>query len=78
MPAPQPFTFRLPATPSWTVSMRAPVPARRLSCDADAPVLRGMELASRWVWHGRYGTIVIEVRGEDVFVNGERVEPHAP
>lgn len=31
-----------------------------------------------WVWHSRFGTIVIEVRGKDVFVNGDRVAPHAP
>jgi hypothetical protein len=28
----------------------------------------------RWVWHGRYGTIVIEVRGDDAYVNGQKVE----
>jgi hypothetical protein len=30
----------------------------------------------RYVWESRYGTILIEVAGEDVFVNGQRVEPH--
>lgn len=34
--------------------------------------------AKQWVWHSRFGTIVIEVRGNDVFVNGDRVAPHAP
>lgn len=34
--------------------------------------------AQQWVWHSRFGTIVIEVRGKDVFVNGDRVTPHAP
>ncbi len=34
--------------------------------------------AQQWVWHSRFGTIVIEVRGKDVFVNGDRVAPHAP
>ena len=29
-----------------------------------------------YVWESRYGTILIEVAGEDVFVNGQRVEPH--
>lgn len=32
----------------------------------------------RWVWHSRFGPILIEVRGKDVFVNGDRVAPHAP
>jgi hypothetical protein len=29
-----------------------------------------------YVWESRYGPILIEVLGEDVFVNGQRVEPH--
>jgi hypothetical protein len=32
----------------------------------------------QWVWHSRFGPILIEVRGNDVFVNGDRVAPHAP
>ena len=31
----------------------------------------------RWVWHSKFGAILIEVMGHDVFVNGQRVEPHA-
>ena len=31
------------------------------------------DLAQRWVWQGRYGTIVIEVRADDVYVNGQKV-----
>jgi hypothetical protein len=47
-------------------------PAEPLGCAAplsSAP-------AQRWVWHSRYGTIVIEVVGNTVFVDGQRVEPH--
>jgi hypothetical protein len=32
----------------------------------------------RWVWQSRYGAILIEVAGGEVFVNGQRVVPHAP
>jgi hypothetical protein len=32
----------------------------------------------RWLWHSRFGAILIEVIGADVFVNGKRAEPHAP
>lgn len=32
----------------------------------------------RWVWEGRYGPMLLEVAGEQVFVNGQRVEPHEP
>lgn len=31
----------------------------------------------RWVWHSRFGAMLIEVAGDEVFVNGQRVEPHA-
>jgi hypothetical protein len=30
----------------------------------------------RYVWHSRYGDMLIEVLGEDVLVNGQRVERH--
>lgn len=43
----------------------------------EAPVARvaaaPAEPAQRWVWQGRYGTIVIEVRGDDVYVDGQKV-----
>ena len=32
----------------------------------------------RWVWESRYGPMLLEVAGEQVFVNGQRVEPHEP
>lgn len=32
----------------------------------------------RWVWHGKYGSILIEVVAGEVFVNGDRVEPLRP
>jgi hypothetical protein len=32
----------------------------------------------RWVWEGKFGSMLIEVAGGDVFVNRERVEPHIP
>lgn len=31
----------------------------------------------RWVWQSKFGAILIEVDGPDVFINGQRVEPHA-
>jgi hypothetical protein len=31
----------------------------------------------RWVWHSKFGAILIEVVGADVFINGQRVEPYA-
>jgi hypothetical protein len=32
----------------------------------------------RWVWEGRYGPMLVEVAGDEVFVNGQRVQPHEP
>jgi len=31
----------------------------------------------RWVWQSKFGAILIEVVGADVFINGQRVEPYA-
>lgn len=32
----------------------------------------------RWVWQSRFGAMLIEVTGDEVFVNGQRVNRHAP
>jgi hypothetical protein len=29
----------------------------------------------RWVWESRFGPMLIEVIGDDTYVNGQRVEP---
>jgi hypothetical protein len=46
----------------------------------DAGAQPALPLASdgvrRWLWHGRFGDMLIEVVGEQVFVNGQRVQPH--
>lgn len=34
--------------------------------------------AQRWVWHGRFGAMLIEVISEQIYVNGQRVVRHAP
>ena len=38
----------------------------------------GSDGVRRWVWHSRHGAMLIEVIGDEAFVNGQRVEPHAP
>lgn len=69
----------LPLPPPRVVLTDPPLPWRPATRSHDAPLLTPVERPpQRWVWHGRFGTIVIEVRGSDVFVNGDRVEPHAP
>ncbi len=30
----------------------------------------------RWVWESQFGPMLIEVMGDAVFVNGQRVQPH--
>ena len=51
-----------------------------LRCDSDyqAALPLASESVFRYVWESRYGTILIEVLGTDVFVNGQRVKPHIP
>ncbi len=39
------------------------------------PVATKGSSAHAYIWNGKFGTMVIEVRGEDVYVNGQRVEP---
>jgi hypothetical protein len=36
----------------------------------------GSEGVLRWVWHSRFGEVLIEVVGKQVFVNGQRVVPY--
>ena len=38
----------------------------------------GSDGVRRWVWRGRPGASLIEVIGDEAFVNGQRVEPYAP
>jgi hypothetical protein len=46
----------------------------------DSPQEPQLPLASegvqRYVWEGRFGPMLIEVKDGAVFVNGQRVEPH--
>lgn len=64
---------------SPTRAMSAPLlPEVQLrSADAPQPALPlASEGVLRCVWHSRYGDMLIEVLGEDVLVNGQRVERH--
>lgn len=54
-----------------TVRLRAPEKPQ-------VPIAPAGEGVLRWVWESRYGPILIEAMGDEVFVNGQRVEPHAP
>jgi hypothetical protein len=38
----------------------------------------GSDGVRRWIWYGRHGAILNKVIGDEAFVNGQRVEPHAP
>lgn len=48
----------------------------------DEPAQPSLPLASdgvqRTLWHSRFGAMLIEVVGDQVFVNGQKVEPHRP
>jgi len=53
-------------------------PNSRLSPDepAEPSLPIGSEGVQRWVWHSRFGEVLIEVAGKQVFVNGQPVTPH--
>jgi hypothetical protein len=61
--------------------MNAPLHLERLLGEPASPQA-ALPLATpgvqRWVWQGRYGAMLIEVQGEQVFVNGQHVPPHQP
>jgi hypothetical protein len=44
----------------------------------EPPLALGSDGARRWVWHSRHGAMLIKVIDDEAFVNGQRVEPHAP
>lgn len=48
------------------------------AADAQPSLPLASDGIQRWVWQGRFGAMLIEVSGGEVFVNGQRVEPHAP
>lgn len=81
-PGPSLAPRQIPVRPPFgACQLNAPLmPEVLLRSDVDGQV--ALPLASesvlRYVWESRYGTILIEVDGEDVFVNGQRVEPHGP
>ena len=51
---------------------------RLLDNQVEPCLLLANDCRQRWIWHSRFGAILIEVRGDDVFVNGQRVDRHAP
>lgn len=76
--SPFPHHLLLPSLPA----MLGAADAHRPWCEAtpadEAAVIGVMDSpTTQWIWHSRFGTIVIEVRGSDVYVNGDRVAPHA-
>ena len=46
--------------------------------DAQPPLPLASDGVLRWLWHSRFGDILIEVMGDEVFVNGQRVRGHVP
>lgn len=58
--------------------MNAPLVPEILTClpdEAQARLPLATEGVQRHVWLGRFGPILVEVSGDQVFVNGQRVEP---
>lgn len=58
--------------------MNAPLRAEvvlRLQQDAQAELQLATEGVLRYVWHSRWGSMLVEVRNGCSFVNGAQVEP---
>lgn len=67
------------ARPHPTATMNAPLlPEVLLGVDPLLPTRPPPAAADvqRHVWHSRFGSMLIEVKGDTVFVNGQPVEPH--
>lgn len=45
----------------------------RSSDDQQPPLPLSTDGVARWVWESRFGSMLIEVLGDTVFVNGQRV-----
>ena len=45
--------------------------------DAQAPLPLASDGVLRWVWQSKFGDILIEVVGNDIFVDGKPVQRHA-
>lgn len=75
-----PHACDLPAPPTPTAFLKdLPLPERATPLvQGDASLGTADRTAQPGVWNSRFGPVVIEVRGQDVFVNGDRVAPHAP
>jgi len=56
-------------------AMLSPEVMLRHADDRQTALRLASEGVLRYVWESKYGSIVIEVVGNDVFVNGQRVEP---
>lgn len=59
--------------------MNDPRPPRPLIAGLPSEPVDGAALdgasEGRWLWQGRFGSMLIELRRGQVFVNGQRVEP---
>jgi len=67
------------AEPEIAVAMNAPLLPEVLlgiQSSAEPPLALAAEGVQRYVWEGRFGAMLIEVKEGIVFVNGRRVEPH--
>lgn len=48
---------------------------RREARHPQQPLALATPGVQRWVWEGRFGAMLIEVVGEQVFVDGQAVQP---
>ena len=66
---------------AWRPSDRwlRPMPAGRSRAGSTTPICRWRPpppSGTGFIWQSRFGDMTIEIVGDDVFLNGDRVEPH--
>ncbi len=66
----------MPPTPPMGVPLLPEVQLNAAD-QTQAALALASEGVLRYVWHSRYGDMLIEVRGDEAFVNGQRVQRHA-
>ena len=72
-------SFPFPSARHKPAPMNAPLPAQVLLRAAEPDITAATQAAAgviRYEWEGKFGSMLIEVIGEEIYVNGSRVLRH--
>jgi hypothetical protein len=62
----------------WAEATVTPTPTATASATAEAAPAPGREPVQQYSWLGRFGPMLVEVRADAIYVNGQRVEQVQP